>query len=128
MLEHFYPEKKQENYFANKIFPDNYYSFKHRRVLAKNQRVSYLFVESESSLRSLLFDELKLYSLYDFTQFETQNPIVVDVFEDARETLEKEGEVKEEVEQEKEKLVVNEAFEHLKKTQSFEPDLTKLDL
>ena len=45
-------------------------------------------------MRSLLYDELKFYNLYDFTQFETENPIVEDVFEDARETLEKDVAVK----------------------------------
>jgi hypothetical protein len=54
--------------------------------------------------------------LYDFTQFETENPVVEDVFEDARETLEKDGAVKEEEEEAKEKPAVNEASEHLKKT------------
>jgi len=66
-------------------------------------------------LRSLLYDELNSYNLYDFTQFETENPVVEDVFEDARETLEKDGAVKEE-EEAKEKPAVNEASEHLKKT------------
>ncbi len=67
-------------------------------------------------MRSLLYDELKFYNLYDFTQFETENPVVEDVFEDARETLEKDGAVKEEEEEVKEKPAVNEASEHLKKT------------
>ncbi len=67
-------------------------------------------------MRSLLYDELNSYNLYDFTQFETENPVVEDVFEDARETLEKDGAVKEEEEEAKEKPAVNEASEHLKKT------------
>lgn len=85
LLEKFYPEltNAKENVFANKIFPDSYYSFKHRRIWAKLRRIGFFVKESENALRSLLYDEFHFYTdLYDFSQFETENPIIETIQEE----------------------------------------------
>jgi hypothetical protein len=55
--------------------PQTYYSFKHRRVWAKLRRSAYFIPEAESSLRSLLHDEVRHYEgIYDLKTFDSENP------------------------------------------------------
>ena len=56
--------------FSSKILPDNYYSFAHRRVWSKLRRLQYFVPDCVHNYQKLLFDELKFYKLYDFTQYE----------------------------------------------------------
>ena len=51
---------------SEKVLPDHYYSFLHRRVYAKLRRMNYFVGESERLSRQLLHDELRYYDLYDF--------------------------------------------------------------
>lgn len=45
---------------------DCHYSFQYRRVWAKIRRVCYFISESEKLYRSLIYDELKHYNIYEF--------------------------------------------------------------
>ena len=90
-LKHHAPEifKAEENRddgipasLSEKVLPDHYYSFQHRRVYAKLRRMNYFVGESERLSRQLLHDELRFYGLYDFGQFEEDNPVVSEVPQD----------------------------------------------
>jgi len=61
---------------SEKVLPDHYYSFRHRRVFAKLRATNYFVGEAERLYRQLLHDELRFYDLYDFTKFEEENPVV----------------------------------------------------
>ena len=67
--------------------PDHYYSFAHRRVYAKLRRMGYFVGESDRLYRQLLHDELRFYKLYDFTDFEEENPVVSEVVPDEDNTI-----------------------------------------
>ena len=67
---------------SEKVLPDHYYSFQHRRMYAKLRRMNYFVGESERLSRQLLHDELRFYGLYDFGQFEEDNPVVSEVPQD----------------------------------------------
>ena len=62
--------------------PDHYYSFAHRRVYAKLRRMGYFVGEADRLYRQLLHDELRFYRLYDFSNFEEENPVVSEVAPD----------------------------------------------
>ena len=68
---------------SEKVLPDHYYSFQHRRVYAKLRRMGYYVGEAERLYRQLLHDELRFYDLYNFGKFEEDNPVVSEVPEDA---------------------------------------------
>lgn len=86
LLKKFYPElTSDENTFANKVLPDSYYTFKHRRVWGKIRRAGYFIQEAEEALRSLLHDEVHFYKdIYDLEQFSTENPYVETIQEEAQ--------------------------------------------
>ena len=52
---------------SEKVLPDHYYSFKHRRVYAKLRRMGYFVGEADRLYRQLLHDELHYYQLYEFS-------------------------------------------------------------
>ena len=68
---------------VEKVLPDHYYSFAHRRIYAKLRRMNYFVGEAEKLYRQLLHDELKHYDLYDFGKFEEENPVVSEVPDDS---------------------------------------------
>ena len=70
---------------TEKVLPDHYHSFEYRRYYAKLRRQSYTVVEAERLYRQLLHDELKFYGLYDFGDFEEENPVMTVVDEAAEE-------------------------------------------
>ena len=91
ILKHFVPEiyKAEENRddgipasLSEKVLPDHYYSFYHRRVYAKLRRMGYFVGEAERLSRQLLHDELRYYDLYDFVKFEEENPVVSEIPQD----------------------------------------------
>ena len=88
LLQKFCPEifKAEENRddgipasLSEKILPDHYYSFCHRRLFAKLRRMNYFVGEAERLYRQLLHDQLRYYNLYDFATFEEENPVVIEV-------------------------------------------------
>ena len=85
ILKKFAPEifKAEENRddgipasLSEKVLPDHYCSFQHRRVYTRLRRMGYFVGEAERLSRELLHDELRFYGLYDFGQFEEDNPVV----------------------------------------------------
>ena len=68
---------------SEKVLPDHYYSFQHRRVYAKLRRMGYFAGEAERLYRQLLHDELRHYDLYNFGKFEEENPTLSEVPEDS---------------------------------------------
>lgn len=100
LLEQFYPElSKEDNQFANKVLPDTYYSFKHRRLWAKLRRAAYFIQDAEDTLRSLISDEVHYYKgIYDLVVHESENPKV--------ETIEQPTQINE---QESEQPLISEA-------------------
>ncbi len=91
LLQKFTPEifKAEENRddgipasLSEKILPDHYYSFTHRRLFAKLRKMNYFVGESERLYRQLLHDQLRYYDLYDFGKFEEENPVVSEVPEE----------------------------------------------
>ena len=47
----------------------------YRRVFAKFRRLGYFVNETEHNYRTLLFDEMKIAGIYDFSEFEAANPV-----------------------------------------------------
>ena len=91
LLKHFVPEIFQAEArddgipvsLSEKVLPDHYHSFQHRRVYMKLRRMGYYVGEAERLYRQLLHDELKHYDLYDFGRFEEENPVVSEVVDEA---------------------------------------------
>ena len=73
---------------SEKVLPDHYYSFQHRRVYMKLRRMGYFLGEAERLYRQLLHDELKHYKLYDFGTFEEENPVVSEVVNETEAIIE----------------------------------------
>lgn len=44
---------------------------------AKFRRLAYFVAESDKLHRSLVHDELRFYNLYNFQDFDTQNPLII---------------------------------------------------
>ena len=85
LLQKFTPEifKAEENRddgipasLSEKVLPDHYYSFQHRRLYAKLRKMNYFVGEAERLYRQLLHDQLRYYDLYDFAKFEEENPVM----------------------------------------------------
>lgn len=51
----------------------------YRKIFAKFRRLGYFVGETEANYTMLLYDELKVYGLYDFTEFDAANPIEKEV-------------------------------------------------
>jgi hypothetical protein len=47
----------------------------YRRVFAKFRRLGYFVGECEHNYRTLLYDEMKIAGIYDFSAFEAANPV-----------------------------------------------------
>ena len=62
---------------SQKILPDHYYSFKHRRVYAKVRRMGYFVVDAQRLYEGLLVDELRHYQMHDSLPVE-QAPVDYD--------------------------------------------------
>lgn len=97
LLQKFCPEifKAEENRddgipasLSEKILPDHYYSFCHRRLFAKLRRMNYFVGEAERLYRQLLHDQLRYYNLYDFATFEEENPVVSEIPDETTKTKE----------------------------------------
>ena len=70
LVDHFYPEQDSAQ---------NYYILQNRRIYAKLRRLGYFVPECEMLYKRLIFDQLCFYEgLYDFTQFDIENPIIED--------------------------------------------------
>lgn len=58
--------------------PEEYHCFEFRRVWAKLRNLAYFVPDSEKFYRSLLHDQLRLYNFYDFSSFESENPLIIE--------------------------------------------------
>ena len=95
VLKKFVPEifKAEENRndgipasLSEKVLPDHYHSFQHRRVYAKLRRMGYFVGEAEQLSRQLLHDELRHYDLYDFGKSEDEKQPEQAPVEEAKES------------------------------------------
>ena len=55
-----------------------YYTIKNQQMYAKLRRLGYFVPECENLYKKLLFEQLQQNGLYDFSTFDTENPVITE--------------------------------------------------
>ena len=65
VLPELFPDPATSGVLSQKVLPDHYYSFRHRRVYAKVRKMGYFVEEAQRLYGQILADELRLYQMCD---------------------------------------------------------------